>query len=218
MRVAPSLTQRGEDAEPSGAQPEPIARTDGLGDLEHRFAGHEVVEVERELVVGAQLGIQVGEAGHLQRRELRRGGPVNAATAQAGTDDRVVHEDHLAVDGEARVRFEALGPQLQRPAKRPQGVLRFLGACAPVRERDRRHGRSARAPGRDGARVTLEGLRSSWVRRMRAPSLDLRSAPLRRPAHPSTAPLHLLVSQRGQRSDDTWFEQLVALVRRTTPE
>ena len=104
------------------------------GHRHQRLAGGGVVDVERELVVGARLGVQVGQAGHGELGELGRGALGHPLPAPALAGDRPVDEHHLAVDAQPGVGLEAPGPQLAAPGGRRPG-------CSRARRRWRRGGR-----------------------------------------------------------------------------
>ncbi len=55
------LTQLHEQRGLRGAHPQPVERSGVPGHLHQHLAGGRVVDVEGELVVGAELGVEVGE-------------------------------------------------------------------------------------------------------------------------------------------------------------
>ena len=116
------------------AQPQPIQRAGLPGHLDQHRARRRVVHVEGELVVGAELAVEVGEAGDRQLRQLGRGALCDPLAAPAGTGDRAVDQHHLAVGAEARIRLEPPRAQLQGEAERLQRVLRSIGARAAMGE------------------------------------------------------------------------------------
>ena len=122
-----------------GAEPEAVDGPGGPGHGQDRFGEVGFLEVERQLEVGPQLGVEAGQAGHAElpqpgRREIADLGP-----PQARPHHRAVHQDDLAVGGQPGVGLQAGGADLQRPPEGGQGVLGGVGPPAPVGEGDRRH-------------------------------------------------------------------------------
>ena len=102
-------------------------------------AGGGVVDVERQLVVGAELGVQVGEPGHVELRQLgggRSGPPACAASPRRATAPWTSTTSPSALRRASDSRPRA--PRLERPPEGGQGVLGRVGAGAPVGEGDRR--------------------------------------------------------------------------------
>ena len=85
-----------------------------------------------------QLGVEVGQAGHVELGQLGRG--ASAATRlrrQPCAGHGVVDQHDLAVGAQPGVGLEAPGAQLQGPAEGRERVLGRVGAGAPVGEGDR---------------------------------------------------------------------------------
>ena len=65
-----ALARAHQRLDPARAHPEPIGGAGRGGHVEHRQPGRRVVQIERQLVVGTQLGVEIGEPGHVERRQL----------------------------------------------------------------------------------------------------------------------------------------------------
>ena len=74
MRRGGTRAQRLEEGQLRRAQPETINRVRGMSDFEEPVARRRVVDVEGQLVVAAERGVEVGQAGDVEERELSCGG------------------------------------------------------------------------------------------------------------------------------------------------
>ena len=147
------------------AHPQPLARVVAPGDLDQRAAAASGSFTSTEqLVGGPELGVDVGEARHAERRQRRRGRLGDAVPAQSGPHGGVVGADDLAVGDSARRRSRGRSHRARAPAGTP-------GACSPgflpgtaVGERDDGHDMSC-----DVHRATDgQGIRSLKRRRAAA--------------------------------------------------
>ena len=86
-----------------------------------------VLDVDRELVPGAQLRVDVGQAGDPELGELLGGRLGHLAPAQERPDGPVVDEHDLAVAREPRVALET--PRSGLSARRNAGIV-FSGSSS----------------------------------------------------------------------------------------
>ena len=111
----------------------------GAGDGDHVGSDARRLQVERQLVVAAELGVELGQPGHTLAREPLCRHPVDPDLAEGPqADGPVVDQDDLAVAGQPGVGLEARHTRLQGPPEGRDGVLGELGPGPPVGEGDGR--------------------------------------------------------------------------------
>ena len=133
----PRLAELHERLDPARAHPQTVGGARRHRDVEHGHPRRRVVEVERQLVVGAELVVEIDEPGDVERRQLRRRSTGRRAARRTGPAlaTGVVDEHDLAVGREAGVRLEARGPVLERPPEERERVLAVRRPCRPGGQR-----------------------------------------------------------------------------------
>ena len=119
------------------AQPQPRqhAGVDLRGHVDHGLPGARRLQVERQLVAGAAVLVQLGQGGHV-RRQLRPGELADRSLAKPGGDDAVVVEHRLAVGGQPDVALETGRTEPQAEGERLERVLPGVCPGTPMGEGD----------------------------------------------------------------------------------
>ena len=127
-----ALAEFGERPNPSRTHPQPVGGAGGGRHVEHREAGRGVVQVEGQLVVGAQLGVEIGEPGHVELRQLGGRRLVDPRPPEApALGHRVVDEHDLAVDGETGVGLKSRAGRAECRAGTAAACSRVRPLCRP---------------------------------------------------------------------------------------
>jgi glutamate/tyrosine decarboxylase-like PLP-dependent enzyme len=141
----PHLVREGppgrDDLEARMAEPEPRDRARRAGDSHHLGRGPGVLHVERELVRGAALAVEVGERRNVRGQRSSRQLPDRPAVREP-----VVVEHREAVGRDPDVGLEPARAELERERERRQRVLARASGRAAVGEADRCGARPSHVP------------------------------------------------------------------------